>query len=155
MHGVGRYLLNVADFPELGIDRASGRRTNYCAKRVVSDDGVAHSDDFFFPDVTPVTGMRPAGWGGPPLSFRASKRNSLHQAGYALEARFRPHFDWMDPRRNPPWMAALAQPRMLSRRCPLGVEAISLYTMLSRQRHWVTRWMGRSASPRRLVVSFM
>ena len=67
MHGVGRHLLNVADSPEARSVGASGRRTNYCAKRVASDDGVVRSDAFFFTDVTPKTGMRPAGRGGPSL----------------------------------------------------------------------------------------
>ena len=70
MSAVGRYLLNVADFPESNSAGKTDRRSKGGAKRVERDNGTVRNDALCFMGVTPKPKMRLGGKSGPSLTRR-------------------------------------------------------------------------------------
>ena len=81
MSPVGHYLLKVVDFSESNGAGMSAARNGGNAKRVVNNKGMARRNVFFFMDVTPMTRMRPAGEGGPSLTFSCLEMKQFEPAG--------------------------------------------------------------------------
>ena len=81
MGPVGHYLLNVVDFPESNGAGMSVARNGGNAKCVANNKGTARKNVLFFTNVTPMTTMRPAGEGGPPLTLSCLEMEQFEPAG--------------------------------------------------------------------------
>ena len=86
MNAVGRYILNVADFPDPTCVKASEGRINCHGKRVQNSTSTARSDCFFPMDVTSEIKMYPAGRDGPSptpscLETKQVVEGGLHPGG--------------------------------------------------------------------------
>ena len=152
MNAAGRYLSNMADFPESSSARKYGSCTDGRARRMENHKSLFQNDALFFMDVTPKTQMRPAGKRGLPRILSRLDTAQVGMGGVRPGGKILPSLRSDGTTSEPTLDASADSSRRPSSAAPSGRGIACPSTLLLRRQHWARRRMGRRVIRRRFFA---